>query len=159
MGRLAKNALAPKFRARNQDGESRTLESYKDDILILYFYPKDATKGCTIEAHDFSARMEYFANLGAKIVGISPDSAASHQKFIAKECIKFELLCDESREIARSYDAFGIKNLYGKVSEGIIRSTFIIKDGVILEAFYNVKATNHAQKVLDSLQKILKSAK
>ena len=157
--RLEINAKAPLFNALNQNGENIALSDFKGKFVVLYFYPKDMTKGCTIEANDFSALCVEFETLNAVILGVSPDSAPSHQKFIQKENLNISLLCDENHKIAESYGAWGLKKNYGKEYEGIIRSTFIIKDGVILKPFYNVKATNHAQKVLESLKNIIDSAK
>ena len=154
--RLEATAKAPNFSTTNQIGAKVALSDFKGRFVILYFYPKDMTKGCTIEANDFSALSAEFGKLGAEIFGVSPDSEASHQKFIAKENLKITLLCDESHKIAESYGAWGLKKNYGKEYEGIIRSTFIIKNGVILKAFYNVKAANHAQKVLESLRDLAK---
>ena len=154
--RLESNAKAPDFSAKNQNGAKVALSDFKGKFVILYFYPKDMTKGCTIEANDFSALSAEFGALNAEIIGVSPDNAESHQKFIAKENLKINLLCDENHKIAESYGAWGLKKNYGKEYEGIIRSTFIIKNGVILKAFYNVKAANHAQKVLESLSDLAK---
>ena len=154
--RLEANAKAPNFSTTNQSGAKVALSDFKGKFVILYFYPKDMTKGCTIEANDFSALSVEFSKLGTEILGVSPDSEASHQKFIAKENLKITLLCDENHKIAESYGAWGLKKNYGKEYEGIIRSTFIIKNGVILKAFYNVKAANHAQKVLESLRDLAK---
>lgn len=152
--RLESNAKAPAFCATNQNGETIALHDFKGKFVVLYFYPKDMTKGCTIEANDFSALNAEFEALNAVILGVSPDSANSHQKFIKKENLNISLLCDENHKIAESYGAWGLKKNYGKEYFGIIRSTFIIKDGVILKPFYNVKAANHAQKVLESLKTI-----
>ena len=157
--RLEINAKAPNFNALNQNGENIALRDFEGKFVVLYFYPKDMTKGCTIEANDFSALCAEFETLNAVILGVSPDNANSHQKFIQKENLSISLLCDENHKIAESYGAWGLKKNYGKEYEGIIRSTFIIKDGVILKPFYNVKATNHAQKVLESLKNIIDSAK
>ena len=154
--RLESNAKAPAFSALNQNGENIALHDFKGKFVVLYFYPKDMTKGCTIEANDFSALLAEFEALNAVIFGASPDSAPSHQKFIQKEYLKIDLLCDENHKIAESYGAWGLKKNYGKEYEDIIRSTFIIKDGVILKPFYNVKAANHAQKVLETLKTLAK---
>lgn len=154
--RLEPHTKAPDFNTLNQNGENIALHDFKGKFVVLYFYPKDMTKGCTIEANDFSALRAEFEALNAVILGVSPDSATSHQKFIQKECLKIDLLCDENHKIAESYGAFGLKKNYGKEYEGIIRSTFIIKDGVILKPFYNVKAANHAQKVLETLKTLAK---
>lgn len=150
--KLESNANSPKFNAKNEANKDISLDDFKGKILILYFYPKDMTKGCSIEANDFSSLIKEFSDLNAVIVGVSPDSIESHQKFIKKENLKIMLLSDNGNEIAKKFGAYGKKNLYGKEYEGIIRSTFIIENGKILKAFYNVKATNHAQKVLDTLK-------
>lgn len=154
--RLEANAKAPDFRAKNEAEKDISLDDFKEKILVLYFYPKDMTKGCSIEANDFSKLSDEFSALNAVIVGVSPDSILSHQKFIKKENLTITLLSDEDNKIALSYGAYGTKNLYGREYQGIIRSTFIIKNGKILKAFYNVKATNHAQKVLETLRDLLK---
>ena len=157
--RLEAQAKAPNFCAINQSGQKVELKDFKDKFVVLYFYPKDMTKGCSIEANDFSALRAEFGKFGAEILGVSPDSAESHQKFIAKENLTINLLCDENHAIAESYGAWGLKKNYGKEYFGIIRSTFIIKNGIVLKAFYNVKAANHAQKVLESLKLIVDSKK
>ncbi len=157
--RLEAQEKAPNFCAINQSGQKVELKDFKDKFVVLYFYPKDMTKGCSIEANDFSALRTEFGKFGAEILGVSPDSAESHKKFIAKENLTINLLCDENHAIAESYGAWGLKKNYGKEYFGIIRSTFIIKNGVILKAFYNVKAANHAQKVLESLKLIVDSKK
>lgn len=157
--RLEAQEKAPNFCAINQSGQKVELKDFKDKFVVLYFYPKDMTKGCSIEANDFSALRAEFGKFGAEILGVSPDSAESHKKFIAKENLTINLLCDENHAIAESYGVWGLKKNYGKEYFGIIRSTFIIKNGVILKAFYNVKAANHAQKVLESLKLIVDSKK
>lgn len=157
--RLEAQEKAPNFCAINQSGQKVELKDFKDKFVVLYFYPKDMTKGCSIEANDFSALRAEFGKFGAEILGVSPDSAESHKKFIAKENLKINLLCDENHAIAESYGAWGLKKNYGKEYFGIIRSTFIIKNGIVLKAFYNVKAANHAQKVLESLKLIVDSKK
>lgn len=154
--KLETEANAPKFHAKNEADNDISLDDFKGRTLILYFYPKDMTKGCSIEANDFSNLIDEFSALNAVIVGVSPDSTQSHQKFIKKENLKIMLLSDSDNKIASSYGAYGTKKLYGKEYVGIIRSTFIIKNGKILKAFYNVKATNHAQKVLETLKDLSK---
>ena len=157
--RLETQEKAPNFCAINQSGQKVELKDFKDKFVVLYFYPKDMTKGCSIEANDFSALRAEFGKFEAEILGVSPDRAESHQKFIAKENLTINLLCDENHAIAESYGAWGLKKNYGKEYFGIIRSTFIIKNGIVLKAFYNVKAANHAQKVLESLKLIVDSKK
>lgn len=157
--RLEAQEKAPNFCAINQSGQKVEIKDFKDKFVVLYFYPKDMTKGCSIEANDFSALRAEFGKFGAEILGVSPDSAESHKKFIAKENLTINLLCDENHTIAESYGAWGLKKNYGKEYFGIIRSTFIVKNGIVLKAFYNVKAANHAQKVLESLKLIVDSKK
>ena len=124
--RLEAQEKAPNFCAINQSGQKVELKDFKDKFVVLYFYPKDMTKGCSIEANDFSALRTEFGKFGAEILGVSPDSAESHQKFIAKENLTINLLCDENHAIAESYGAWGLKKNYGKEYFGIIRSTFMI---------------------------------
>lgn len=154
MMRLEQGNKAPNFCAKNQDGSEVSLENFSQNIVVLYFYPKDMTKGCTIEANEFSALIDEFSKLGAVVIGVSPDSVESHQKFIAKENLRHILLSDTNNAISSSYGVYGKKSMYGREYMGIIRSTFIIKNGEILQALYNVKSSGHAQKVLDYLKEL-----
>lgn len=152
---LEKGMQAPNFRLPNQDGIEVALQDLLGKKLVLYFYPKDNTPGCTLEARDFTELLREFERCGASVVGISPDSLESHKRFIQKQDLELMLLSDPSKEVASLYGAFGEKKLYGKSFQGIIRSTFIIStSGEILESFYNVKTKGHAQKVLETLQKL-----
>ena len=120
--------------------------------MILYFYPKDNTPGCTTEACDFSANYDKFGGKNAVIIGISPDSVASHEKFISKFDLKHILLSDSEKEVAKAYGAWGLKKNYGKEYEGLIRSTFVIDEiGRIAQIYSNVRVKDHALKVLESL--------
>lgn len=150
--RLKENDMAIDFSLAGSDKNRYSLNSFKDKILILYFYPKDNTAGCTTEALEFSSLVDEFEKLNATIVGISPDSVDSHCKFIEKQNLKITLLSDPDRQVAESYKAYGEKKMYGKTVKGIIRSTFIIKENKILKAYYNVKAKGHAEKVLEDLK-------
>ena len=152
--RLKSGDKAPEFSLPNEDNVEIALRDLDGYTIILYFYPKDNTPGCTTEADEFSALKEEFKAQNAVIVGISPDSAASHRKFIESKKLNIILLSDENKAVASLYRAFGKRVMYGKEVLGIIRSTFIIKNGIILESFYNVKAKGHAQKVLEKLQKL-----
>ena len=145
---------APIFNTKNQDGDDVSLCDFGNKTIILYFYPKDMTKGCTIEGKEFSELVEEFDALNAVVVGISPDNIKSHQKFITKENLKQMLLSDSTKEIANAYGVWVEKSMYGRKYMGILRSTFIIKDGIIKEAFYNVKSSGHAKKILETLKKI-----
>ncbi len=121
--------------------------------LILYFYPKDNTSGCSQEAMDFRDNMEIFSSNRIKVVGISPDSLASHKKFKEKFGLNFILLSDPDKAIAKAYGVYGKKKMYGKEVEGIIRSTFLIKpDSIILKAWYNVKAKGHVEGIIKELK-------
>ena len=133
-------------------GES-TISNHAGRWLVLYFYPKDSTPGCTIEGLDFNALLPKFRRLGADVVGVSRDSLKSHQNFCTKQGFKFELASDSDETLC---DAFGVikeKNMYGRKVLGIERSTFLIDpDGVIRQSWRPVKVAGHAQAVLDALQ-------
>ena len=144
---------APDFKTVDQDNKPVSLkELLKKGRLVLYFYPKDSTPGCTTEACDFRDRAEALSASGTNVAGVSPDSAASHRKFIDKFDLPFPLLVDADHQIAEAYGAWGEKKNYGKVYEGLIRSTFVIEpSGKIAQAMYNVKATGHAERVAKGL--------
>ena len=147
------NDKAPEFSLLNQDEVQISLADFAGKKVVLYFYPKDDTPGCTIEANEFSALYEEFLAKNAVILGISGDNAQSHCKFIDKFKLKHTLLCDIGNETARKYGAWGLKKNYGKEYEGIIRSTFIIDEGgKIAQIFRNVNPrAQHAKAVLESL--------
>lgn len=155
MAKLESGSLAPAFRAQDSFGLEVNLSDFIGKNVVLYFYPKDNTPGCTTEAQDFSALLEEFENLNCVILGVSPDSQKSHQNFITKQNLKITLLSDTDKQIATSYGAYGEKLMYGKKVMGIIRSSFVIDtEGKIAKAYYNVKAKGHAKKVLEDMQKI-----
>jgi peroxiredoxin Q/BCP len=146
---------APEFSLKNQNENLVSLKEYIGSWLILYFYPKDNTPGCTTEACDFTLLKQNFNDFNAKILGISPDSTTSHRNFIEKKNLEVDLLSDPEKLIIQSYGAWGEKKNYGKVYEGLIRSTFIIDpDGVIAASFRNVRAKGHADRVLKKLQEL-----
>ncbi len=152
MPRLSPGDAAPKFSLTNQDGTKVTLASLKGQRVVLYFYPADDTPGCTKEACQFNDDLSGFNDLGVVVLGVSPDDAASHQKFRAKYGLRFDLLSDATREVMASYGAYGEKMMYGKKVTGVIRSTFLIsKSGRVEQAWYGVRADGHAAKVLASL--------
>jgi len=143
---------SPDFKAFNQDGEMVSLNDFKGRKLILYFYPKDNTPGCTNEACDFRTHYQFWLDKGYQVVGVSPDSQASHQKFIEKYQLPFPLLSDPDKEIIKAYGAWGPKKLYGREYEGLIRSTFIIdEEGKILEIFKKVKTKTHTEQIIKKL--------
>ncbi|MBM0636731.1 thioredoxin-dependent thiol peroxidase [Campylobacter sp. VicNov18] len=143
---------APQFELLNQDGVKIALKDFIGKKVILYFYPKDNTPGCTTQACDFSLNYEKFSDKNAVIIGISPDSVASHENFIARFNLKHILLSDSQKEVAKAYGVWGIKKNYGKEYEGLIRSTFVIDEtGKIAEIYTNVRVKGHVLSVLESL--------
>jgi peroxiredoxin Q/BCP len=139
---------APAFSLLNQDGTKRSLKDYKGKWLVLYFYPKDNTPGCTTEACQFTEGIEAFVGLDAAIVGVSPDAPESHRKFIADHGLKIELLSDPDHTVMEKYGAWGKKVLYGKESIGVIRSTALIDpNGKFAHLWPKVKADGHAEQV------------
>ena len=145
---------APDFEALNQDGIKVALKDFIGKNVVLYFYPKDNTPGCTTEACEFSANYDQFIKNDTVIIGVSPDSVKSHAGFIAKQNLKHILLSDEDKEISKLYGVWQVKKNYGKEYLGIVRSTFVIgKDGKIVKIYKSVKAKDHAAKVLADLVK------
>jgi peroxiredoxin Q/BCP len=143
---------APAFTLPDQDGTSVSLSAMKGSWVVLYFYPRDDTPGCTVEAHEFTALQEEFRKHSAEVLGCSPDSPEKHTKFIAKCGLGVRLLADTDRKVMTKYDAFGKKMLYGKEVEGVIRSTVLIgPDGKVAHHWRTVKAKGHAAAVLAKL--------
>lgn len=130
------------------------LSDFKGKKVVLYFYPKDNTPGCTQEACDFRDNFNRLSSMGVVVIGVSPDSVESHKKFKAKHNLNFILLSDPSKEVGKLYGAYGEKKMYGKVTEGIIRSTFIIdEEQNIVKAWKNVKVNGHVDAVIKELSK------
>jgi len=147
--------LAPDFMLRTHDDQPLTLSSLRGVPVVVYFYPKDDTPGCTTEACGFRDAAAGLAKLKAVVLGISPDGPASHKKFRTKYTLPFTLLCDENHAVAEAYGAWREKNMYGKKSMGIVRSTFIINAaGQLAKIFKSVKAQGHDLQVLAALEKI-----
>ena len=145
----------PDFNLVDQKGNILTLDSLSGKPAVLYFYPKDETPGCTVEACEFRDIYEEFNKLDCEVYGISPDDINSHNKFINKHSLPFTLLCDSEKKMIKDYGVWGEKNMYGKKSMGIIRSTFLIdKDGKLIKKWSNVRAKGHAEKVMNELHKI-----
>jgi len=152
MTRLAPGDSAPAFTLLDADGNKVSLSSFKGSKVVVYFYPRDDTPGCTKEACQFTDNLAGFEKLGVPVLGISPDSTASHAKFREKYKLGITLLSDPSKETMQAYGAFGEKTMYGKTVTGVIRSTFIVDaKGKIAKAWYSVKADGHAEKVLAEL--------
>ncbi|WP_242106862.1 peroxiredoxin [Luteimonas aquatica] len=145
--------IPKKLRLALSGGDDATLEDYAGGWLVLYFYPKDSTPGCTTEGIDFNALLPKFKKLGATVLGVSRDSLKSHQNFCAKQGFRFELVSDPDETLCKAFDVIREKNMYGRKVIGIERSTFLIDPkGRIREAWRKVKVAGHAQAVLDALK-------
>lgn len=143
---------APEFSGINQDGKTISLSDYKGKKVILYFYPRDNTPGCTTEACNFNDNLSALTEKGFVVIGVSPDTVEKHQKFIAKYDLNFELIADTEKEVLEAYGAYGEKKLYGKVSIGVLRSTFIIdEEGVLLAVIKAVKTKEATEQVLKKI--------
>jgi peroxiredoxin Q/BCP len=137
------------FTLLNQDGNQVSLSDFKGKHIVLYFYPKNMTPGCTTEACDFRDQSESFADLDTVIIGISPDSVESHQKFITKHDLPFTLLVDKDHKIAEQFNVWQLKKNFGKEYYGIVRSTFIIdKDGILQKEYRNIRVKGHVENAL-----------
>ena len=144
---------APGFSLMNEQGNLVTLEHYKGKYVVLYFYPKDMTPGCTTEACDFRDAYTEFSDLNAVILGVSADDANKHTKFIEKYGLPFSLLVDEDHAVSESYHVWVLKKMYGKEYMGIERSTFLINpDGIVVKEWRKVKVKNHIEEVLESIR-------
>ncbi|RAK61459.1 peroxiredoxin [Phenylobacterium hankyongense] len=151
MSELTEGAAAPDFELESPDGPIR-LADFKGKTLVLYFYPKDDTTGCTREAQDFTAAAADFAKAGATVVGVSKDSVKSHAKFAAKYDLAVRLAADPEGAVIERYGVWVEKSMYGRQYMGIERATFLIRDGVVRRAWRKVKVANHAQQVLQAVQ-------
>ena len=145
---------APDFELMDQEGKLHKLSDYKGKVVILYFYPKDDTPGCTVEACNFRDNFEVFKAAGVEILGISPDSVKWHAKFQQKHSLPFTLLADEDHKVCEVYGVWGPKKFMGKEYNGVYRTTYIIdEEGLIKKTFENVKPDEHAQEILSLLGK------
>ena len=143
---------APAFSLPSDTGETIALKDLKGKPVVLYFYPKDDTSGCTVEACEFRDSWKEVRKSGAVVLGVSPDGPGSHRKFKAKYDLPFSLLADEGHAVADAYGAWGEKSMYGRKYQGILRTTFLIgKDGRIARVFEKVKPKGHAAQVLAAL--------
>ena len=146
---LIPGTKAPAFSLPDQNGNMHTLEDYKGKKVILYFYPKDNTPGCTKQACGFSERYPQFMEKGAVVIGVSKDTVASHKKFEEKYGLAFLLLADPDKSVIQAYDVWKEKKNYGKVSMGVVRTTYLIdEEGIIIKANDKVKAAEDAEKML-----------
>ena len=154
---MTKNIKAPNFKLESTSGEIIELNKIKSKYIVLYFYPKDDTPGCTLETKDFNKLLSKFKNLNSIILGISKDSIESHKKFKKKHSIKFDLLSDEEKKSIKAYKTWGKKKFMGREFMGQIRSSFVISKGKILNEWRNVRVKDHAQEILDFIKSFKKA--
>ena len=146
---------APDFSLPDQNGDIHTLSQYKGQKVILYFYPRDNTAGCTKQACGFTQLRPQFEEKGAVVIGISKDTVASHKRFEEKQNLNITILADPELTAIQAYDVWKEKKLYGKVSMGVVRTTYLIdEEGVIINAMDKVKAADNPQQMLDILEEI-----
>ena len=149
---LETGTKAPEFNLPDQNGQMHSLSDYKGQKVILYFYPKDNTSGCTKQACGFAERYPQFQEKGAVVLGVSKDSVASHKNFEEKYGLPFTLLSDTELTAIKAYDVWKEKKNYGKVSMGVVRTTYLIDEqGIIIKAMDKVKAADNPQEMLDQL--------
>lgn len=152
---LSAGINAPDFTLPDQDGKEHTLSNYKGSPVVLYFYPKDHTSGCTKEACAFRDDYSAYHEAGVTILGVSPDSPKTHTNFIAKHDLPFTLLADTEREVLKLYDALGLKKMYGREYEGVLRTTYLIgADGKIAKVYEKVKPATHSEEILADLKEL-----
>jgi thioredoxin-dependent peroxiredoxin len=153
---ISANIPAPEFRLADENGVERSLSDYRGKAVVLYFYPKDDTPGCTTEACAFRDDYGAYDQAGVTILGVSPDSSKSHTKFKEKYHLPFSLLADEDHAVCAAYGAWGLKKNYGREYEGAFRTTFLIgPDGMILKVWENVKPDGHSVEILGALKSLV----
>ncbi len=146
---LSIGTKAPYFEGTDENGNTVRLTDFSGKKLALYFYPKDNTPGCTAEACDLRNNYGRFLALGYEVIGVSRDSAASHQRFIAKYNLPFHLIADTDLSILKAYEAWGEKKMYGKITEGTLRTTYVInEEGIITDAISKVNTKDHTAQIL-----------
>jgi thioredoxin-dependent peroxiredoxin len=147
------NIPAPEFSLADESGTVRKLSDYRGKAVVLYFYPKDDTPGCTVEACAFRDDFSAYAKAGVVVLGVSPDTSASHAKFKKKFELPFTLLADDGHQVCELYGTWGPKKMYGKEYMGVLRTTFLIgADGQILKVWENVKPDGHSAQILEVLK-------
>jgi thioredoxin-dependent peroxiredoxin len=152
MAFLKVGETAPDFEGKNQNGNNIHLSDFKGKKIVLYFYPKDDTPGCTAEACNLRDNYSELIRRGFEVIGISPDNEKSHEKFKTKYKLPFNLVSDPEKSILKSYGAWGMKSLYGKSYEGVLRTTYIIDEsGKIEKIITKVDTKNHTQQIIDEL--------
>lgn len=150
---LKEGTKAPGFKAVNQKGEAIRLNDFSGKKVILFFYPKDNTPGCTAESCNLRDNYSELLKAGFEVIGISPDSEKSHAGFASKFDLPYNILADVNKEILKAYGAWGLKKMYGKEYEGVLRTTYIIdEEGVIEKVFTKVKTNDHTNQILSALK-------
>ena len=150
MTQLQEGMKAPSFKGENQNGDAISLDDFKGKKLVLYFYPKDNTPGCTAQACNLNDNYSSFIDKGYEVVGVSPDDEKSHQKFIDKYDLKFNLIADTKKEIVEKYGVWVEKKMYGRTYMGVARTTFLInEEGVIEKIISKVDTKNHTSQIID----------
>ncbi len=150
---LETGILAPDFTLMDQDGKPHSLSDYRGQKVVLYFYPKDSTSGCTKQACNFTELLPHFREKNAVVLGVSKDSVASHKKFQEKYDLGFTLLSDPEKEVIQLYDVWKEKNMYGKVTMGVVRTTYLIdENGIITRALGKVNAAGNPAEMLNILE-------
>ena len=153
---ILENAKAPDFELLNHEGEKISLSDFKGKPVVLYFYPKDNTPGCTTEACNFRDDYEEYRKQNIEIIGVSPDSEKSHTRFTSKHSLPFLLLADEDHKVCEMYGVWGKKKMFGKEYFGVLRTTFLIdKDGNIVKVFKGVKPVKHSKEVIAAFIELL----
>ena len=153
---ILENTKAPDFELLNKEGEKISLSDFKGKPVVLYFYPKDNTPGCTTEACNFRDDYEDYRKQGVEIIGVSPDSVKSHTRFTSKHSLPFLLLADEDHKVCEMYGVWGKKKMFGKEYFGVLRTTFLIdKDGNIVKVFNGVKPAKHSKEVIAAFNELL----
>jgi peroxiredoxin Q/BCP len=151
-GRLAPGDPAPDFTLPDADGKEVSLAAHRGRKVVVYFYPRAMTPGCTKEACDFTDNLEVFAKAGYDVIGVSPDTPEKLAQFRDQESLRVTLLADPDKKVLTAYGAYGEKTSYGKKTTGVIRSTFVVDEaGAVEQALYNVRATGHVAKLLRDL--------
>ncbi len=153
---ILENTKAPNFELINNKGKKINLSDFLGKPVVLYFYPKDDTPGCTTEACNFRDDYEEYRKQGIEIIGVSPDSVKSHTKFTSKHSLPFLLLADEDHKVCEMYGVWGKKKIFGKEFFGVLRTTFLIdKDGNIVKVFKGVKPSDHSKEVIAAFNELL----
>ena len=151
MSEIKEGGKAPNFKGFDQNGNSISLSDYSNKKLILYFYPKDDTPGCTKEACNLRDNYEELKSNDFDVIGVSADTSAKHLKFITKYELPFSLIADTEKEIIKAFNCWGLKKFMGREYDGIFRKTFVIENNKIVKIFEKVKTTDHYQQIIDAL--------